>query len=240
MRRRLSAGVSVVTAPSILTLRRIKNSGLFPSAHSKVIANTHGWSQSDLKSIREGADGFLGNGLLRFLYLGRLEREKGIVELCEAFLQAFARFPSMQLDIAGWGTQELELRDKYGKSPAINFLGAVAGKAKQDALRNATVVVVPSLVDEVFGLVTVEAFAFGKPVIASNVGGLPELVRQGETGWLVEAGQVRDLAEQLYSVAKMEPLLLAKMSRNCKEYSIEFTLEKVLSEYLDTYNELIL
>jgi glycosyltransferase involved in cell wall biosynthesis len=239
MRRRLSAGVSVVTAPSVLTLKRITNSGLFPSAHSKVIANTHGWSQDELKSIREGAVAFLDNGV-RFLYLGRLEREKGIVELCEAFLQAFNVYPSMQLDIAGWGTQESELRDKYGKSPAINFLGTVAGKAKEDALRNATVVVVPSLVDEVFGLVTVEAFAFGKPVIASNVGGLPELVRQGETGWLVEAGQVRALAEQLQSVAKMDPLLLAKISRNCREYSIEFSLEKVLSEYLNTYNQLIL
>ena len=115
----------------------------------------------------------------------------------------------------------------------------IDGKVKEDILRNTTVVVVPSLVDEVFGIVTVEAFAFGKPVIVSNVGGLPELVKQGETGWLVEAGNIRNLAEQLQAVAKIEPLLLAKISRNCREYSIEFSLEKVLKEYLDTYNQLM-
>lgn len=238
IRARLSEGISVVTAPSAFALKRITDSGLFPFAQPKIIANTHGWSQDELKSIYEGTTGFSGNEV-RFLFLGRLEREKGIVELCEAFLRALDLHHSMQLDIAGWGLLESELREKYGKYPGINFLGEITGKAKEDALRNTTVVVVPSLVDEVFGIVTVEAFAFGKPVIASNVGGLPELVRQGETGWLVEAGDVRALAEQLQSVAKINPLLLAKISQNCREYSIEFSLEKVLREYLDTYNQLI-
>lgn len=238
LRAHLSEGVSAVTAPSAFALKRIVDSGLFPFAQSKIIANTHGWSQNELKSISQGPSRFSGNGV-RFLFLGRLEREKGILELCEAFLQAVNLHPSIRLDIAGWGMLDSELREKYGKYPGINFLGEITGKAKEDTLRNTTIVVIPSLVDEVFGIVTVEAFAFGKPVIASNVGGLPELVRQGETGWLVEAGNVRDLAEQLQAVAKMDPLLLAKISRNCREYSIQFSLEKVLKEYLDVYNQLI-
>jgi glycosyltransferase involved in cell wall biosynthesis len=238
LRARLSVGVSIVTAPSTFSLERITNSGLFPSAQAKVIANTHGWSQDELKSIHEGTTGFLGNRV-RFLFLGRLEKEKGIVELCEAFLWAVNLHLSIRLDIAGWGTLESQLREKYGKYPSINFLGVLAGRAKEEELRNASVIIVPSLVDEVFGLVAIEAFAFGKPVIASNVGGLPELVKPGETGWLVEAGDVQGLAEQIQSVAQMDPSLLAKMSRNCMEYSIEFSLEKILKEYLDAYNQLI-
>jgi len=171
--------------------------------------------------------------------MGRLESEKGIVELCEAFLQALKLYPSIQLDIAGWGTLDSELREKYSKYTGINFLGTLDGQAKEDALRKATVVVIPTLVEEVFGLITVEAYAFGKPVIASKVGGLPELVRHGETGWLVEAGNVQALVEQLAAVVKMDPLLLTKMGQNCKEYSYKFSIEKMLSGYLDVYHRMI-
>lgn len=102
----------------------------------------------------------------------------------------------------------------YGKFPNIKFLS------------RATVVILSSTVDEVFPLTVVEAFAFGKPVIASNVGGLPELVRHGETGWLTEPGNVQALSKQLQSVSEINPLLLMKMSKNCKEYAYKFTTEK--------------
>jgi glycosyltransferase involved in cell wall biosynthesis len=238
IRGRLSAGVSVVTAPSTFTLRRIIDSGLFPFAKSKVVVNTHGWSQDQLRSIHERTSSLSGNGV-RFLFLGRLESEKGIVELCEAFSQAFDKHPSMILDIAGWGALDNYLRREYGNHPGINFLGTIDGKMKEDVLHQAAVVVVPSLVDEVFGLVTVEAFAFGKPVIATNVGGLPELVSHGETGWLIEAGNVQALVQHLELVAKINPVLLKKMSQNCKEYSYEFAVERVLNQYLDIYDQLI-
>lgn len=238
IRAQLSAGVSVVTAPSSLTLKRITGSGLFPSARTAVIPNTHGWSRDKLRLIHQkGSD--LSKDDVRFLFMGRLEREKGIFELCEAFLQVFKLHPNVQLDIAGWGTLDSDLHEKYGKHPGINFLGALDGQAKEAALHKATVIVIPTLVEEVFGLVTVEAYAFGKPVIASHVGGLPELVRHGETGWLVEAGNVQAWAEQLEAVVGMDPLQLAQMRRSCRECSYRFSLENVLAEYLDLYRQMI-
>jgi len=238
LRSKLSAGVSTVTAPSVHTLKRIKDSGLFPFAHSKVVANTHGWSQDNLRSLHQKANN-TSQGNIHFLFLGRLEREKGIIELCEAFLQTFKLHSTMHLTVAGWGTLDSALQEKYGKFTNISLLGAVDGKTKENVLARADVVVVPSLVEEVFGLVTIEAFAMGKPVIASNVGGIPELVRHGETGWLVEAGNVRMLAEQLMAVTRMEPFLLAKISQNCKEHSYKFSLERILMEYLDIYHQMI-
>ncbi len=237
IRAKLSAGVSVVTAPSSFTLDRIVACGLFPHAHSRVVSNTHGWSSSQLEFIHQEAGNFSANEI-RFLFLGRLEREKGIVELCEAFLQALVLHPSLQLDIAGWGMLDSELRKKYAACSNINFLGRVDGEKREHSLSRAAVVVVPSLVEEVFGLVTVEAFAFGKPVIASNIGGLPELVKHGETGWLVEPGDIGALAEQLQSVAKMDSLSLVRMSETCKEYSYDFSMEKILAEYLELYRQL--
>lgn len=94
----------------------------------------------------------------------------------------------------------------YGKFPNIKFLGRVSGKSKEDALSRATVVILSSGVDEVFLLTVVEAFAFGKPVIASNVGGLQKLVRHDEIGWLIEAGNIQALSKQLQSVSEINPL----------------------------------
>ena len=236
VRARLSAAVSGVTAPNAFTLNRITNTGLFPSAKQKVIPNTHGWSQRELELIHQKPSDFSGDNV-RFLFLGRLEREKGIVELCEAFRQALDLFPLLQLDIAGWGSLDSQLRTSYGKFPNVNFLGVVNGKSKEDALSRATVVVLSSTVDEVFPLVVAEAFAFGKPVIASNVGGLPELIRHGETGWLVEAGNIQALTKQLQSVSQISPLLLAEMSHNCKEISHKFSMEKILMEYIELYRQ---
>jgi len=238
LRARFSAGVSVVTAPSNFTLKRITESGLFPLARSDVVWNTHDWSHSQLRAIHERAN-TVSNDPVCFLFLGRLEREKGVVELCEAFLLASRSNPRMQLRLAGWGTLESKLRAKYGGNSRIDFLGAIAGREKEEALANSTAVIIPSLWEEVFGVVTVEAFAFGKPVIASRVGGLPELVRTGETGWLVEAGNIPALAEQLLFVANIDPLALEKINQNCKEYSHEFAVEKILTEYLEIYNQLL-
>jgi glycosyltransferase involved in cell wall biosynthesis len=238
IRSRLSHGVSMMTAPSDFTLGRITDSGLFPTARRRVIANTHGWSEQELQSIQDDKD-TLPSHPIRFLFLGRLETEKGICELCEAFRRAFDVDQKIELVIAGWGTLESELHQRYGGHPGIRFLGKVDGESKTEALRNATVVVVPSLVEEVFGIVTIEAYAFGKPVIASNVGGLPELVRQDETGWLVEPGDVNSLAQRMRSVTKIAPSTLAKMSQACKEFSYQFSMEKILAEYLALYDQLL-
>lgn len=238
IRARLSAGVTTVTSPSKFTLQRIQDSGLFPNAQGRVVANTHGWSKEELESFHKHPC-VAGERKIRFLFLGRLEKEKGIRELCKAFLQAYELHKGMELEIAGWGSLEKELQKEYDGHPGIKFLGTIWDQSKRDALCNSTVVIVPSQVDEVFGLVTVEAYAFGKPVIATRVGGLPELVRHGETGWLVEPGDVDALARQLYTVATMDPLSLARMGQTCREYSFRFSMESVLKEYLDLYEGLL-
>jgi glycosyltransferase involved in cell wall biosynthesis len=238
IRARLSRGVSFVAAPSAFTLKRIQDSGLFRSAQSEVIVNTHGWSQIELESIQQRAIR-PADEVIRFLFLGRLEPEKGIIELCKAFISAFEQNPLLCLDIAGWGSLDAGLRHDYASCAGIRFLGHLSQQTKMDALNRADMVVVPSLVEEVFGLAVIEAFAFGRPVIASNLGGLPELVRDGETGWTVEAGNISALASLLLQVAKIPPLERAARSNICRKYSFEFSLEKVLARYQQVYRQLI-
>jgi glycosyltransferase involved in cell wall biosynthesis len=237
IRARLSAGVSKLVAPSRFTLDRITDSGLFPNAHASVVPNSHGWSSEQLQAFHKQESSLLTDKF-RFLFLGRLEHEKGILTLCEAFLKAYESNPGIELNIAGWGSLETQLLKSYEQYPCIKILGILQGKSKEEALVNTSVVVIPSLVEEVFGLVTVEAFAFGKPVIASQVGGLPELVHVHETGWLVPPGDVDALAEQMLFVAKLDPAVLKKMSLNCKEYSNQFAVERVVREYLNLYGQM--
>ena len=237
LRRNLSAGISFVTAPSLLLLSRIKDSGLFPRAIARVVPNTHGLTAAELRTIHQESNlFFMDHG--RFLYLGRLEPEKGVLQLCEAFERAYAKVSTIKLDIAGWGSLEAELRSHYGKHPAIHFLGMIEGETKENALRHATAIVVPSLVDEAFGMVAVEAFAFGRPVIASRVGALPELVRHGTTGWLVEPGNIEAWESHLLFAAGLDNVARKRMSQACQESSFEFAIDTVIKMYLEIYHKL--
>jgi glycosyltransferase involved in cell wall biosynthesis len=238
IRARLSSSISIVTAPSKFTLSRIAKSGLFPNAETVVIPNTHGWDDEQLRTIQAEHNSSPAQGIC-FLFIGRLESEKGVLELCEAFSSLYTRHPSLRLDIAGSGTLEPYLREKYSSHSGIRFLGMVDGKPKEDALQRATVVVVPSNVEEVFGLANIEAFAFGKPVVASNIGGIPELVHTGETGWLFEPGKVDSLKEVLEGVISIDPRLLLTMGQNCLTFSRRFSKDRVVREYEEVYARLV-
>lgn len=129
------------------------------------------------------------------LYLGRLSAEKGLTTL----LAAARSVPELPLKIAGTGPLEVDLRKALGESGMdhIELVGHVAGETKRRLITEALCTVVPSEWYENFPLSVVESLALGTPVIASRVGGLPELIEHGHTGLLFPAGDVEGLAECL-------------------------------------------
>jgi len=127
-----------------------------------------------------------------FLYLGRISREKGL----DTLLRAFERLPEAPLRIAGAGPMEEEVRGRLSGPGMrhVQMLGFQTGEAKLDLLRNARAVIVPSESLESFGLTVLEAYAAGRPVIASDAGALPYLVEDGVTGVIfprLDAGALR-------------------------------------------------
>ena len=137
----------------------------------------------------------------RLLCVGRLIPVKGHLVLLRSLAQARGRVPGLVLDIAGQGPLEPALRayaKELGLSDAVRFLGFVS--PIQAALERSAAVVVPSL-GEGFGMVALEAMERGRPVIASDVGGLPEIVADGETGFVVPAGDAEALADAMVSIA---------------------------------------
>jgi glycosyltransferase involved in cell wall biosynthesis len=142
----------------------------------------------------------------RLLCVGRLIPIKGHIVLLRAFAEALRELPDLRLDIAGRGPLEPALRAlamELGIADAISFLGHVS--PVQSAIERAAVVVVPSM-GEGFGMVALEAMERARPVIAAEIGGLGELVRDGETGLLVPAGDAEPLREAIVRLAGDLPL----------------------------------
>lgn len=133
-----------------------------------------------------------------FLYLGRLSPEKGVDVLLEA-----AQSVSARIVIAGTGLEEQRLRNiaaKYGLWN-IKFVGYQSADAVQQLLRGCRAVIAPSRGYEHCPLAILESFAASKPVIASRIGGIPELVDDGKNGILFSAGKAAQLAEAMKTLA---------------------------------------
>jgi glycosyltransferase involved in cell wall biosynthesis len=127
----------------------------------------------------------------------RLDRLKGIDILIRAVATLRADFPDLTLEVAGAGPDRARLEDLVGRlalGSRVRFLGwqnnLTGVMARWD------VFAFPTL-SEGFGIAALEAMALGKPVVASAVGGVPELVEHGSTGWLVSPGDPDALATSL-------------------------------------------
>jgi len=132
------------------------------------------------------------------LYFGRVVPEKGLMTL----VQAMKRFPNLRLIIVGSGTQLEELINwvRGSRVKNIEFVGPKWGDDLMPYLAGARLVVVPSIWYEPSPMVIYQTLATGKPVIGSNIGGIPDLLTE-ETGVLFQAGNVADLEEKIESLA---------------------------------------
>jgi glycosyltransferase involved in cell wall biosynthesis len=136
----------------------------------------------------------------RLLCVGRLIPIKGHLVLLRAFAGAGRELPGLELEIAGRGPLEPALRalaKELGVADAVRFLGHVS--PIQGAIERAAAVVVPSM-GEGFGMVALEAMERARPVIAASIGGLAEIVEDGETGLLVPPGEAEPLRAAIVRV----------------------------------------
>jgi glycosyltransferase involved in cell wall biosynthesis len=136
------------------------------------------------------------------VFAGRLSPEKGVGTLVAAWQKLPGAF---RLKLVGDGPMAAELRAVAARDPRIEVVGRLPLPEVQELMRNATLVVAPSEVQETFGRVAIEAFAAGTPVIAARAGGLGELVEEGSTGHLFRPGDPADLLRCLGEVLADPP-----------------------------------
>jgi glycosyltransferase involved in cell wall biosynthesis len=192
---------------------------------ARYLSETEGFPEPDFEIVHYGIAAGpepepYGGGEPRFLCIGRLIPIKGHVVLLRAFKKVVEERPDARLDIAGRGILEHGLKDlarELGLADSVRFLGHVT--PIQRAIEQSQVVVVPSL-GEGFGMVALEAMERARPVIAASIGGLEDLVRDGETGLLVDPGDADTLTAAMLRLAN-DPAAAAEMGRLARLRAVE-------------------
>lgn len=167
------------------------------------------------------------------IFWGRHREEKGLKYL----LQAVKNLPRIRLIVCGEGPEDEELKSwvKLNRLKNVIFVGFVTDTELSRLVRDAEFVVVPSVFPENFGLVIIEAFAYGKPVITAKRGAPKEIVDDGLNGYLCEAQNSVDLADKILKLWNQKDLILemGKNARNKVEkvYAPRLHVEKLMNIY---------
>jgi glycosyltransferase involved in cell wall biosynthesis len=166
------------------------------------------------------------------VYFGRLSAEKGLFTLLEA-----AKGLNIKVKIIGEGPLRPALEEKAVRDGVDNvlFLGYMSGEPLKEEIRKAVAVVLPSEWYENNPRTAIEAFALGKPVIGSRIGGIPELVRDGETGFTFEPGKIEALRERIIEIFR-QPKATVEMGRAGRSFvERELNADKHYEGLMDIY-----
>lgn len=167
-----------------------------------------------------------------FLFYGRLAPEKGVMTLIDTWKRLSN---DVHLKIIGEGVMSPQIKDEIRENNLHNveFLGFRKGEELFSFIRDASFVLVPSEWYENNPLTIVEAYSVGKPVIGSNIGGIPELIIEGRTGFLFEMGDSGGLEEKIRNAAEMSESQYLEMSEAAYRFACDKFSEK------DHYRDLL-
>ena len=180
------------------------------------------------------------------LFFGRLSAEKGVDALLRAFDAALPSLPQdMRLVVVGDGPDAAEfkaLASSLGCVSRIEFAGYQTGGALQTYVERASLSISSSRWRENMPYSIVEAFAAGTPVVGTDIGGIPELVDEGKTGFICEPGGVQSMADAISrgTNAFLDRSAYSMLQRNCRSYVMEnCSREKFMSDLVNLYKESI-
>ena len=233
-RRSYQKGIDLFITPTDFVRQKMIDSGFGPDRirtipHFIECPSPFRRRGLSLLSREEG----LGGGSAYVLFAGRLVSEKG----ADVLIRAMEQLPGIKCKIVGSGSELSNLREQARNMNNVEFMGWQTSEQLWDLYRGARAVVVPSLWYEVFGLVALEAMACGTPVIASDIGGLPEVVQDGVTGRLFPAGDVQALAQCIADLVQhpdqAEQYSQAALDRVKQEHNPNLHYNRIMQAYRD-------
>lgn len=215
--------IDFIITPSIFYEKELKKDGI------KNVKGIHNFILLEDYNLKIKDDGYL-------LYIGRLSKEKGIFDLVNSM-----KNNNQKLLIAGAGPEKDKVEaliksEKLGKR--VKLLGKLEPQEVKEYVRKAKAIVVPSVWYENCPYSILETIAIGKPIIGANIGGIPELVIDGENGLLFESGNVEDLSEKINLLFK-DKKLYEKFCARSKELSKQYDKEKYYNELMKIYNSIL-
>lgn len=173
------------------------------------------------------------------LYFGRISEEKGV----ETLINAYEKLPDHSLKIVGDDTTEEAIRLKaYVEEQGlgnIEFLGFKSGEKLEELIHGSRFVAIPSIWYDNLPNTALEAFQQAKPVIASNIGSLPELVEDGYNGYLFKKGDAEELAEKIRLMDCDDTV--RKLGNNSRLiFQEKFSMERHYATLMDVFKNAVL
>lgn len=170
------------------------------------------------------------------LFFGRINESKGVDLLLEAFSSLDT---SEKLKIAGSGeinkfeklTEELNIDDR------VEFLGYLGDEELVKTINSSRVVVVPSKLRETFGLVGLESMSCGTPVIGANVGGIPDYIEDGKTGYLFEFRSADDLEEKMRKFLSLDSVREKSMREEARNTAESYDITTFMGSLIEYYGQ---
>ena len=186
----------------------------------------------------------LSGGDFLVCVVGQICARKGLLELIEALRRILPQAPNLHIAIVGkvvFQHEEQYLNALYAAVKAFGLEGHVHFTGElcdvSPALQAADLLVLNSR-DEPFGLVLIEAMASGTPVLATRVGGVPEIITDAENGWLIESGDSAALSSKLLELSQNRDLLMRVAQTARRATCPRFSIERFHNEIARVYAEL--
>lgn len=170
-----------------------------------------------------------------FVYFGRLQLDKGVATVIRAASKA-----NVPLQIVGTGPDEEALKTIAEESKgSVIFHGYQQGESLRTLVGNSRAVVLASEIYENAPMSVLEGYAMGKPAIGARIGGIPELIKDTETGLLFESGDVDELADCLAYFSALNNRRVEEMGRQCRDFvTANFCSDIYMSRMLGLYSDL--
>ena len=227
----VSSRVDFFICPSFFSAQLHKQDGFPKNGTCSVIPHGIELSSFDSRAQKtsDGNDDEQDSSV-NVLYLGQIVPHKGVSLLAKAFKEVNRN--DLRLHIAGDGDYSGPLQDELKDLSNVTFHGHVTGEAKERLLAGSDVCVLPSICYETAGLVILEAYRYGLPVIGSRIGAIPEMIAENKTGFLFEPGDESGLVSVLQSISKEG---LRQMANDCQQAAATYSMENHLDKLFEIY-----
>lgn len=224
--RTLSSNIDAVISPSRFTLLLHEKHGYFLNSKKYIIPNgTKIMINKPKKKFNP-----------EFLFLGQITSNKGPHIAVNAFKQI--KNNDVKLHIVGRGPFLEKLKIIAANDMRIKFHGFISDEELENIFSRSSYVIMPSLWFENFPLVINQVMSHGIPVIASNIGGIPELVKNSYNGFLFEPGNVESLKKIIEAIIR-DSSSFSVLSQNAFESSKKFTMEDQMESIFKIYSSVI-
>lgn len=236
LNRFASKYVDIITAPSMAVLANHRKAGFFLEGNSKIIVNA---TQYDAERVNQTLNMRMNHTAMRpftFVYLGALVESKGVLWLLNSFGNLKER--DARLIFAGKGPLENKICEKADSDDRIQFVGFLNEKDVSYLLQKSDVLICPSIWEEPFGRVIIDAYKNAMPVITSDCGAFPEIVENGKSGLIVPVANIQALCNAMHTMM-LSSQCYKDMCRSAVMRLKRFSVDQQVKDFIQTYEDLL-